>query len=140
MKNKFFDIKLLKFIVVGVVNTLFSMLLMFLLYNLLHFGYWGSSSISYILASILSFVLNKSFTFKNKDSILKTAVKFSINVAICYVLAYSVSKPLVILILSKFSLSSEIIDQAAMLFGMVIFTMLNYVGQRFFAFKNTTNA
>lgn len=135
MKSNFFDIKLLKFIFVGVINTLFSAIIMFLLYNLLHLGYWGASSIAYILASILSFILNKSFTFKNKDSILKTAFKFSVNVAICYLLAFSISKPLIILFLSNFEFPSSVIDQASMLFGMVIFTLLNYVGQRFFAFK-----
>ena len=134
--SKFFDVKFLKFIFVGMINTIVSMAIMFLLYNLAHFGYWGSSVISYILASILSFFLNKNFTFKNDEPIAKAAVKFSINVAICYVLAYSISKPAVIFLLSKFSLSTSTIEQIAMLFGMVLFTVLNYFGQRFFAFKN----
>ncbi|WMJ24209.1 GtrA family protein [Paludicola sp. MB14-C6] len=133
--SKFFDIKLIKFVLVGVLNTLFSMVIMFLLYNLFHFGYWGSSSVSYILGSILSFVLNKSFTFQNKDSIWKTALKFSINVAICYLLAYSLAQPLMKLLLSDMHLKTSWVEQISMLFGMVLFTLLNYIGQRFFAFK-----
>ncbi len=108
---------------------------MFLLYNLAHFGYWGSSAISYILGSVLSFVLNKNFTFQNRDSVLKTGLKFALNVAICYMIAYSFAKPAVMWVLSSFSLSQNITDQISMLFGMCLFTGLNYIGQRFFAFK-----
>lgn len=133
--TKFFDIKFFKFVIVGVINTIFSMLIMFLLYNLLHFGYWGSSVIAYVLSSVLSFFLNRNFTFNNKDSIAKTAFRFIINIAICYIIAYSLAKPLVLMCLSGTALSANIVEQIAMLFGMVLFTLLNYVGQRFFAFK-----
>ena len=133
--TEIFDQKLLKFILVGIANTLFSAAIMFLLYNLAHFGYWGSSAISYILGSVLSFVLNKNFTFQNRDSVLKTGLKFALNVAICYMIAYSFAKPAVMWVLSSFSLSQNITDQISMLFGMCLFTGLNYIGQRFFAFK-----
>jgi len=87
--NKFFDIKLVKFIFVGIGNTIFSAVIMFLLYNLAKFGYWGSSSVSYILGSILSYTLNKKFTFQNNDSLFKTLIKFIITVVVCYIMAYS---------------------------------------------------
>ncbi|MBP1743142.1 MAG: GtrA family protein [Firmicutes bacterium] len=137
MIKKFFDIKFLKFIAVGIINTAFSAIIMFFLYNTAKFGYWGSSVTAYILASIMSFFLNKSFTFNNKNSVMETAYKFALNVAVCYFVAYSVSKPLMIFLLTNAELSAHIIDQIAMLFGMVIFTMLNYIGQRFFAFKES---
>ena len=66
LKN-LFDEKLLKFILVGVVNTLVGMAIMFGLYNLAHCSYWVSSAANYILTSILSYFLNKYFTFKNKE-------------------------------------------------------------------------
>ncbi len=137
--KEMFDIKLLKFLAVGVANTVFSAVIMFLLYNLLHFGYWGSSAVSYVLGSILSFVLNKNFTFQNKDGLLKTALKFTLNVAICYVIAYSLAKPLVAFALSGTSLASRTVEQIAMLFGMCLFTAINYFGQRFFAFKEKSD-
>jgi putative flippase GtrA len=134
-KRGFFDAKFLKFVLVGIINTIFGTAIMFLLYNLAGLGYWGSSAVSYILASVLSFALNKSFTFRNKESMVKTALRFSVNVAVCYLLAYGISKPLVTWILSNTSISKSIVEQSSMLFGMVLFTMLNYTGQRFFAFK-----
>lgn len=130
-----FDIKFLKFVLVGIINTIFGTAIMFLLYNLANFGYWGSSALSYILASILSFLLNKNFTFRNKESTVKTALRFTVNIAVCYLIAYSISKPIVTKILLNTSLSKSIVEQVSMLLGMALFTMLNYVGQRFFAFK-----
>ena len=130
-----FDVKFFKFILVGIINTIFGTAIMFLLYNLAGFGYWGSSAISYILGSILSFFLNKNFTFRNKESSIKTALRFTVNIAVCYLAAYSISKPIVERILSNTSLSKSIVEQFSMLFGMALFTMLNYIGQRFFAFK-----
>lgn len=137
---EFFDAKFLKFIMVGVINTLFGTLLMFLLYNLAGFGYWGSSAASYILASILSYFLNKRFTFRNKESVIRTALRFSVNIAVCYLLAYSISKPLMEAILSGTSLSKSIVEQISMLFGMCLFTLLNYIGQRFFAFREKSKS
>ena len=137
---KIFDIKLIKFILVGVANTLLSAAIMFLLYNLAHFGYWGSSAISYVLGSILSFVLNKIYTFKNKDSIWKTALKFAANVAVCYVIAYSLAQPVVTALLRNTGWETSVIEQLSMLFGMCLYTALNYFGQRFFAFKEKENA
>jgi putative flippase GtrA len=130
-----FDIKFWKFVLVGIINTIFGTVIMFLLYNLANFGYWGSSTVSYILGSILSFFLNKNFTFRNKESTIKTALRFTVNIAVCYLIAFSISKPIVTRILSNTSLSKSIVEQFSMLFGMVLFTTLNYVGQRFFAFK-----
>ena len=134
-KRGLFDIKFLKFVLVGIINTIFGTVIMFLLYNLASFGYWGSSTVSYILGSILSFFLNKNFTFRNKESTAKAALIFTVNIAVCYLAAYSISKPIVTRILSNTSLSKSIVEQFSMLLGMVLFTMLNYIGQRFFAFK-----
>lgn len=134
-KDKFFDLKLVKFLAVGVLNTGFSAVIMFLLYNLAHFGYWRSSAISYLLGAILSYVLNKKFTFQNRDAVWKTALKFAINVGVCYVLAYSLAQPAVTWALSFLSLEKSVVEQIAMLTGMALYTLFNYVGQRFFSFR-----
>lgn len=134
-KDKFFDLKLVKFLAVGVLNTGFSAVIMFLLYNLAHFGYWRSSAISYLLGAILSYVLNKKFTFQNRDAVWKTALKFAINVGVCYVLAYSLAQPAVTWALSFLSLEKSVVEQIAMLTGMALYTLFNYIGQRFFSFR-----
>ncbi len=134
MKEKIFNSTILRFALVGVANTIFGTAIMFAFYNLLGFNYWISSASNYIFGSILSFFLNKYFTFKSKNNSLRSVLRFAINIAICYFVAYGVAKPLVRFIFSAGSVSVQ--DNFSMLAGMCIFVILNYFGQRLFVFKN----
>ena len=131
--NKIFDKSFILFLLVGGINTLVSAVLMFLLEKT---GYWVSTIIAYAVGAVISFFLNKKFTFKSEGKTTKSAVKFIINVAVCYIIAYSVAQPLATLILSATSLSPLWIERIAKLFGMGLYTLINYFGQKFFAFKN----
>ncbi len=127
------DGKTIKFLIVGVVNTLFGAAIMFGLYNLAGCSYWLSSAANYFFGSILSFFLNKSFTFGNKDSLRNTVPKFILNILICYLLAYGIAKPAVLYLLE--GSPATIQENLAMFVGMCLFTVFNYIGQRYFAFK-----
>ena len=132
MKEKLrmlFDEKLWKFLLVGVLNTLVGNGLMFLLYNLAGFSYWPATGLSYALASVMSYFLNRYFTFKYQGSGWETALRFALNIAVCYGLAYGLAKPLVRLIFS--GLSKKWAENLA----MGLFVVFNYFGQRFFAFR-----
>ncbi|GHS84685.1 hypothetical protein FACS1894103_5530 [Campylobacterota bacterium] len=113
---------------------------MFGLYNLAGFDYWLSSASNYFFASILSFFLNKYWTFQTKEFSIYMIIAFALNILICYLIAYSAAKPLVYLLLEN---HSQIIrDNISMGVGMCIFTALNYLGQRFVVFnyaKKETN-
>ena len=61
------DITFWKFVLVGIVNTLVGTGVMFAAYNLLHLTYWVSSASNYVVGSIVSYFLNKYFTFQNKE-------------------------------------------------------------------------
>lgn len=134
MGSKIGENTVLRFMLVGVVNTLVGMMIMFGMYNLAGCSYWVSSACNYILTSILSFFLNKLFTFRNKEKSVGQAVRFAVNIAVCYLLAYGVAKPLCIWLLG--SASQTVRDNVSMIVGMCLFTALNYVGQRFFAFAS----
>ena len=127
------DITFLKFVLVGVVNTVVGTAVMFLAYNLLHLSYWISSAANYIVGSICSYFLNKYFTFQNKSKSPVVILKFILNITVCYLIAYGGAKKLILLLLS--GLSTEWQDNIAMVCGMGLFVILNYFGQRFFAFK-----
>ena len=133
MKRGIWDWTILKFLIVGVVNTIFGTIVMFSLYNLAGCSYWISSAANYILGSILSFFLNKYFTFQNRERSWGQVVRFTVNIAACYLVAYGVAKPAMRMLLSGQSVSIQ--ENAAMLVGMCLFTGLNYFGQRFFAFR-----
>ena len=127
------DQKLLRFIIVGCINTVVGTAIMFGLYNLASCSYWVSSAANYILTSILSFFLNKYFTFQNKERSWKQLGMFVINITICYLLAYGMAKPVVSWILHNQSKSVQ--ENLSMLVGMGAFVVFNYVGQRLVVFK-----
>ena len=133
MKTQLFDRTVIKFLAVGVVNTLVGCGTMFLLYNLAHCSYWASSAANYVVGGIVSFFLNKYFTFQNKERSWKQLGMFVINITICYLLAYGMAKPVVSWILHDQSKSMQ--ENLSMLVGMGAFVVFNYVGQRLVVFK-----
>lgn len=128
---RLFDKSFMRFLLVGVSNTILSAILMFVLEDL---GYWGSTAIAYIAGAVLSFFLNRSFTFKSKEKTGKSAIKFAMNVLLCYVIAYSLAQPFVEWIFSYTSIGGAWVERITKLFGMAFYTLINYFGQRFFAF------
>jgi len=132
----FFDRKLLKFLGVGVANTLLSAILMFGLYRLAGMGYWPSSAVSYLIGAVFSFFLNKMFTFKDRGGVATSAIRFALTVAVCYLFSFSLAKPLVAAALSRTAVTNSTIDQIAMLVAMVLYTGANYVLQRVFVFRH----
>ena len=138
--KQFFDIKFWKFLMVGILNTIVGMGLQFLFFNLCGWGEWISSIVGYILGSILSYFLNKYFTFKNKEKGWKPIAKFALNIAVCYGLAYGIAIPLTkwICVANSLTMFGWTVDKfagnASMLVGSCLFVAFNYIGQRFFAF------
>lgn len=128
-----FHSSVVRFGIVGVINTLVGSAIMFGLYNLAGATYWVSSAANYILTSILSFFLNKHFTFRDKTHSWQQVLRFAANIAVCYLLAYGMAEPLVSWALS--TASETLRTNLSMLVGMVLFTVLNYCGQRFFTFN-----
>ena len=133
--NKWIDGTLLRFLLVGIVNTLVGCGTMFLLYNLAHCSYWFSSAANYVIGGIVSFFLNKYFTFRKTAWAWNEVVRFALNVAVCWLLAYGIAKPMVLLVLQEQTVSLQ--ENVAMLVGMCLYTALNYLGQRFFAFRQS---
>lgn len=105
---------------------------MFGLYNLAGCSYWVSSAANYVIGSILSYVLNKKFTFRHRGRIAQSALRFTGNIAVCYLLAYGIAKPAVRAILT--GATQQVQENIAMLAGMILFTGFNYLGQRYFVF------
>ena len=94
-KSKLIDITTIKFLIVGVINTLVGTGVMFVLYNFFSVSYWISSAANYVVGSIVSYFLNKYFTFQNKEKSLKQMIRFIVNIAACYLAAYGAAKPLI---------------------------------------------
>ena len=145
MKEKLlslFDEKMWKFLLVGILNTLVGNGLSFLLLNLVPWEAFSlgskaalslSSGISTVLASIMSYFLNKYYTFQYKGKDRGVIFRFALNIAVCYFIAYTLIGNLCIELLS--SQSPWIRENVSMVVGMCSFVACNYIGQRFFAFR-----
>ena len=136
MKNKLlkiFDKTFLKFIVVGIINTLFGTAIMFFCFNILQMDYWVSSAMNYLCGGILSYFLNKKYTFEVKETSSKAIIRFAINLTVCYLIAYGVAQPLALYLFQ--GVGERLQGNIALGIGMGLYVLLNYVGQRFWAFK-----
>ena len=126
--KKIFDPTFFRFILVGIVNTLVGYGVMFGLYNLAglytwgEVGEWVSSAANYIVGSVVSFFLNKHFTFRNQEKGAGVVLRFALNITVCWLLA-------------GMGLSPQWEGNLTLLAGSGLFVILNYFGQRFFAFR-----
>jgi len=142
----FYDVSFLKFLLIGGLNTILSMAIMYFLYTSYGFGYWESSAASFVFCSILSYIFNRKFSFQSKSPILQSALRFSCVIAVCYVLAFGIAKPIMLLFVeaTKITWSIAVVEKISMLLAQCIFTGLNFLGQRLWAFeeekKDTENS
>ena len=142
--KRIFDPTFFRFLCVGVVNTLVGYGVMFGLYNAagLHTwgdaGYWISTAANYIVGSIVSYFLNKHFTFRSREKGSGVVIRFIINITVCYLLAYGLARPAARAVIGSLPLSEQWKGNLTMLFGSGLFVLLNYFGQRFFAFRKSS--
>lgn len=134
LRNSFF-----RFLLVGVGNTLLSAAITFGLYNL---AYWNpvlSSAIAYVAGAAMSFFLNRYFTFHSEEDFWRSAAKFAINVAVLWVVTTPFLQPWL-----AGRLQSVFVERwannVALVICMGLYTVLNYFGQRFFAFRKSTKS
>lgn len=144
--RQFYSREFLTFLMVGVVNTAVGTAIMLVLYNVFGCSYWVSSFCDYFFGSILSYFLNKRFTFHYQGTDFRSVLKFSLNIIVCYLIAYSLALPLTrqgLTALAQYYirlapyLTKAVVENVAMLVGTVLFMLINYLGQKFYAFKQT---
>jgi len=131
--GRIFSSTFVKFFIVGVINTIVGTAVMFLLYWL-GAGYWISSAANYIAGSIVSYFLNKYYTFKNSKRSPLQALWFTIHIGVCYYVSHAVAKPIGEWLLPGTSLEMQ--ESVAMLIAMGLFVILNYFGQKYIIFPN----
>lgn len=148
--KKFFDIKFWKFLLVGVINTLVGEGTILLL-QILGFwrGQWWEAGleavIGTIIGSVVSFFLNKYFTFKNKEKSWQQVFRFTVNICACLLIRVVFATVTLwackAMSISMFGMTvDDFAGKMAWAVGACVFVACNYVGQRFFAFKEKEEA
>ena len=62
-------------------------------------------------------------------------LRFALNITVCWLLAYGLAQPIMEWVLAGMDLSPQWEGNLTLLAGSGLFVILNYFGQRFFAFK-----
>ncbi|MBU8914596.1 GtrA family protein [Bacillus sp. FJAT-29953] len=127
----------IRFLIVGVINTIVGLTTMYVLLNGFRLSYWWSTLFGNIVGAGGSFILNRNFTFKNEAAIGGSLVRFAIVIGICYFVSYSLGLKLAIWLLEKLPwFSMGVAKELAVLLGTGIYTIMNYLGQKHFVFKD----
>lgn len=130
----------IRFLVVGVLNTLVTLIVIFVCKSILEINEWVSNGIGYVAGVINSFLWNKQWVFHSSKKASHEAVKFSIGFLLCYglqlLVCWSLTKPLGLGLLTWTVYGFTFTGYAvATLIGMVIYTMANFIYNRLFTFK-----
>ncbi len=131
-------IQLLKYGVIGVSNTLITLVAFYILNTLLGVPYTPSNVVGYVLGVVNSFIWNRTWVFKAKDNLKREALLFVVGFALCWALQMIVS---VIMLegmdMKNFTLSwmSKAGQNITMVVAMVFYTIANYVYNRFITFN-----
>lgn len=127
-----------RFLLVGIINTLTGLSITFMLLNVIGWSYWLSTFIGNGSGACVSFLLNRAFTFQSNIEIKKSAPKFITMIMLCYFLSYASSDILAEFMYQHvdFGMSPLINkDELAILLGTGFYTVSNYFGQKYFVFR-----
>lgn len=119
-------IQIIKFGIVGLSNTAVTAAALFILISLLKVDPLVANPIGYTLGLINSFVFNKFWTFKSSSHPLREALLFLIVFAISFTPQF---------FLYRYLLSIGYSELIATAVGMVVYTAINFIGNRLLTFK-----
>jgi putative flippase GtrA len=125
----------LRFLLVGVINTVVGLSSMLLLLNLWGFSYWLATFTGNSIGAGTSFFLNRTFTFKSQIPITAGAPKFLAVIAVCYLISYSLASWAANhILIPDWARVLVTEDELAVLFGTSLYMCANYFGQKLFVF------
>ena len=118
----------IKYGVVGLSNTLITMIVIWLMMKLFGCKEGLSNLTGYVAGLLNSFIWNKQWTFKGSSTGWKQgAIRFAVAFVICYALQYG----LVLILNSQLA----IYHYYNHLIGMIFYTAINFFMNKFYTFK-----
>ncbi|AZU63790.1 GtrA family protein [Neobacillus mesonae] len=130
----------IRFLLVGVVNTLTGLLIMLILLNSLGLSYWISTFTGNTIGACVSFLLNRTFTFRSTISFQKGIPRFCAIIFICYFSSYFCSEKILQAAGQIFTADQAMLQNGSVLLGSGFYTISNYFGQKYIVFKKITTA
>lgn len=132
-------VQLLKYGIIGMSNTLITLIVFYIINTWLGMGYAIANTIGYVLGLINSFVWNRTWVFRSGGNLWREAGLFLLGFLICYGLQMGASQWLLSTSLHDIQLSwlpmKNTGENIIMCISMVVYTLANYAYNRFVTFK-----
>jgi putative flippase GtrA len=133
-------VQLVKYGIIGVSNTVITLVTFYVLNTLLNVPYVPANVTGYVLGVANSFFWNRTWVFKNKNDWKRQAVLFIIGFLICWGLQILFSWVLLEMCdMKNLTISWLPMKKAGqnivMVLAMVVYTLANYAFNRTFTFK-----
>ena len=125
-------IQFLRFITVGILNTVLGYTIIFALMYLMGFNPEISNLIGYAVALIVSYFLNRKYTFKSTQKRNAEAAKFIVDFLIAYAINF-----LVLIILFRFFHMNAALSQ---MFAGICYVSVSYALNKFYVFKRKSSS
>ncbi|MGP7816368.1 GtrA family protein [Niallia sp. 01092] len=126
----------IKFLFIGVINTLVGLSITYTCLSFLQLNYWTSTIIGNCLGACVSYFLNKRFTFQSKAPFMGSSIRFAIVIILSYISAYKIGLEIVEEIVKMLAIPAGYTEEIAVLFGSGLYTILNYLGQKYIVFPH----
>jgi putative flippase GtrA len=118
----------IKFCIVGSINTTIGLVIIFTLYNIIKLDYRLSNIIGYVIALCSSYILNKRWTFKSQNTSSRDILPFMIVFLVSYLANF-----VTLIYTSEILRINKNISQIV---AMVVYTVINYFGNKLITFAN----
>ena len=115
-----------KFCIVGILNTALTLGVIFVLMRGFAVNYVLANMIGYVLGLVNSFLWNKTWTFRSTGSLGRESVAF----LAVFGVSYAIQLGALVLLKETCNLHVEV----AQVVSMVIFSAVNFLGNKFFSF------
>lgn len=119
--------RMIRFGIVGVLNTGIFFVFFFLFLNILSINYLVATTLSYFIAIVNSFILNRNWTFASRGKFRKKFVKF----VIVNIVAIIVNSLMMFLLVDL----GGIHPWVAQVMTICVTMCVNYAGNRFWTFR-----
>lgn len=122
----------IKFVLVGAVNTLLGMGVIFIAWHFFDFGDLAANLLGYAVGFLCSYALNRFWTFSDRSPLTRSFGRFALVCAVAY------AANLIVLFGMRGAMGAEsFMPHVA---GSVVYTIVGYIGSRLFAFRKVPAA
>lgn len=125
--DKILSFQFIRFLIVGVANTLVGLSVIYAAKYFFHAGDVVANAIGYGIGICVSFFLNSRWTFAYEGAVLPAVAKFILGTAV----AYGANLLTVVVAIDYFGLNSYL----AQAMGMPVYTVTAYVASRYIVFR-----